>query len=79
MGTVHDSGYHLQIADQFGAGLGRGFLMGLPLRFEEQRGIVQNPLANCSRSLPPGGIELARFARIAVMFGKDRRHPLAVL
>ena len=79
MGTVYDGRHHLQVADQFGACSWRGFLLRLPLRFQEQRWIVQNPFANCRRSLPPGGVELARFARIAVMLGKDYRHPLAVL
>jgi hypothetical protein len=77
LGAVHNRGNHLQIADQFGGWPGRGFL--LPLRFEEQRGIVQNTFADRGRSAPPGAIQLARFARIAVMLGEDRRHVLAVL
>ena len=77
MGAVHNRGYHLQIADQFGGWPGRGFL--LPLRFEEQPGIVQNTFADRSRSPAPGAIQLARCARIAVMLGEDRRHALAVL
>jgi len=46
MGAVHDRVQHLQIADQFGGGPGRSLL--LPLRFEKQRGIVQNALADRS-------------------------------
>jgi hypothetical protein len=44
MGAGHHRGDHLQIADQVGAGARRDFL--LPLRFEKQRGIVQNALAD---------------------------------
>jgi hypothetical protein len=46
MGAVHHRGYYLQIADQFGGGSRRSFLLRLPLRFEEQRGIVQNAFAD---------------------------------
>jgi len=46
MGAVHNRGYHLQIADQFGGGSRRSFLLRLPLRFEKQRRIVQNAFAN---------------------------------
>ena len=77
MSAVHDRSDHLQIADQFGAGPWPIFL--LPLRFEEQRGIVQNAFADCGRTLPPGRIQLAGFAYIAVVLCKDGGHPLAVL
>jgi hypothetical protein len=42
--AVHNRGHHFQIADQFGRGPWGNFL--LPLRFEEQRGISQNALAD---------------------------------
>jgi hypothetical protein len=45
--AVHDRHHHLQIAQQFGAGPGRGFLLRLPLSFEKQNGIVQNAFADC--------------------------------
>jgi len=77
MGAVHDRAHHLQIADQLGGGPGRGLL--LPLRFEKQRGIVQNALADRGRSAAPGGIQLAGFASIAMMLGEDGGHALAVL
>ena len=77
MGAVHNRGDHLQIADQFGAGPRRDFL--LPLRFEKQHGVIQNAFADGGRSPAPGGVQLAGFAHIAVMLGKDRRHVLAVL
>ena len=44
--TVHDGGQHLQIAQQFGSGLGWGLLLRLSLRFEEQLGFVQNAPAD---------------------------------
>jgi hypothetical protein len=46
MGAVHNRGYHLQIADQFGGSSRRSFLLRLPLRFEKQRRIVQNAFAD---------------------------------
>jgi hypothetical protein len=51
----------------------------LPLRFEKQFGIIQNPFADRRRTFAPRGIQLAGFPRIAVMLGEDRRHPLAIL
>ncbi len=36
-------------------------------------------MADRGRALAPGGIQLAGLARIAMMFGKHRRHPLAIL
>ena len=78
LGAVHNRHHHLQIAQQFGASAGRGFLLRLPLRFEKQLGIIQNALADRRRTLAPRGIQLAGFPRIAVMLGEDRRHPLAV-
>ena len=75
--AVHDRGHHLQVTDQFRASPRGDFL--LPLRFEKQRGIVQNAFADRGRALPPGSIQLAGFARIAVMLGKNRGHALAIL
>jgi hypothetical protein len=54
MRAVHDRRDHLQIANQFGAAAGRRFL--LTLRFEKQRRIIQNALADRGRSSTPGGI-----------------------
>jgi hypothetical protein len=80
MRPVHNGSDHLQIADQLGAGAGRRhLLLGLTLRFEKQRRILQDPFADRGRSSPPSRIELARFARIAVMLGQDGGHALAVL
>ena len=77
MGAVHNRGDHLQIAGQFGGGPDGDFL--LPLRFEKQRRIVQNPLADRGRSPAPGAIQLPSFACTAVMLSKDRGHALAGL
>src|SRR5262249_28102180 len=77
MGAVHDRRDDLQIADQFSGWAGRDFL--LPLRFEKQHGIGQNAFADCCRSPAPGRIQLAGFARIAVMLSEDRRDAMAVL
>jgi hypothetical protein len=77
LGAVHDRAHHFQIAHQLGDAPGRGLL--LPLRFEKQRGIVQNALPDRSRSSAPGGIQLAGFAAIAVLLGQDGRHALAIL
>jgi hypothetical protein len=77
MGAVHNRRDHLQIADQFGGGPGWDFL--LPLGFEKQRRIVQNPLADGGRSPAPGAIQSPGFACIAVVLSKDRGHALAVL
>ena len=76
MGAVHDRAHHLQIADQFGGRPGREFL--LPLRFEKQRRIFQNALADGRRSPAPGGVQLARLACGAVMLHENGRHALAV-
>ena len=77
LGAVHNRSDHLQIADQFGASPWRDFL--LPLRFEKQRGIIQNAFADGGRSPAPGRIQLPGLAAIAVMLGKDRGHALAIL
>jgi len=76
MGSIHNHGYHLQVADQFDGGSLRNFL--LPLRFEKQRRIGQNALANRGRATSPGGIQLPSFACIAVVLSENRRHPLAI-
>ena len=79
LSAVHDCRYHFQIAQQLGSGRGRSFLLCLPMRFEKQLGIIQNAFADRRRALAPGGIQLASFARIAVMLGEDCGHSLAIL
>ena len=75
--AIHDGGHHLQIAQQCGGGCG-GFPF-LPLRSEKQLRLIEDAFADRGRALAPGGIQLAGLARIAVVLGEDRRHPLAVL
>ena len=77
VGAVHHPGHHLQLADHCGAGARRRFL--LPLRFEKQRRIVQNPLAYRGRATAPGAVQLPGFACIAAMLCENGRHPLAGL
>lgn len=76
---IHNRDRHFQIADQLGAGRGRSFLLLLPLRFEKQSRFIEDPSANRRRTVAPGGIQLARLPRVAVMLDKDRRHALAIL
>jgi hypothetical protein len=76
--AAHNRHHHFQIAYQFRARPGRSFLLRLPLRFEKQRGVVQNTFADRGRTFAPRAIQLAGFPRIAVMLGEDRRHPLAI-
>jgi hypothetical protein len=76
--AVHNRQRHFQIAQQFGAGPGGSFVLRLPLRFEEQRGIVQNAFAGRGRAFAPRSIQLACLARIAAMLGENHRHPLAI-
>ena len=77
MSAAHNRRDHLQIADQLGGGPGGDFL--LPLRFEKQRRIVQNPFANRGRSPTPGAIQLPGFACIAVVLSENGGHALAGL
>ena len=77
--AVYDRHHHFQIAQQFGAGSGWSFFLRLSLRFEKQRGIIQNAFADSRRTFAPRSVQLARLTRIAVMLGEDHRHPLAIL
>jgi hypothetical protein len=54
-------------------------LLRLSLGSEKRLGIIQDTLADRRRAFAAGGIQLAGFARITVMLGEDRRHPLAIL
>jgi hypothetical protein len=76
--AVHNRHYHLQIAQQFSARSCWSFLLRLPLRFEEQVGIIQNAFAGRWRTFAPRSIQLAGFTGIAVVLGEDRGHPLAI-
>ena len=77
--AVHNRHHHLQVAQHLGASPVGSFLLRLSLRFEKQLGIIENAFADRGRAFAPRGIQLPGFTRIAVMLGKDRRHPLAIL
>jgi hypothetical protein len=77
--AVHDGDHHLQIAQQFGDGSGRILFLGLPPRFEKQLWIIQNAFADRGRAFTPSVIQLAGFARLAMVLREDRGHPLAIL
>jgi len=49
----------------------------LPLRFEKQLGLVEDPFSNRGRAIAPGGIQLTGLPRVASMLGEHRGHPLA--
>ncbi len=73
-GPLGDRRHHLQIAQQFG-----GCRYRLPLRFQKQPRLRQNPLPHRRRRSAPGRIQLARLAARETMRRQHRRHPLAVL
>jgi hypothetical protein len=50
----------------------------LPLRFQKQFRLGQDALAGHARALPPGGVELSRFPRIAMLLHEGGRHTHAV-
>jgi hypothetical protein len=74
--AFHDSGGHIQIAQQSGGG---SCLFRFPLCFEEQLGMLQNAFAGDRPGFAPGGIELAGLPRIASMLGKDGSHAQAIV
>lgn len=76
---ARDGYQHLQIAQQLGD-QGRGRIGGvLPLHFQKQLGVFQDPLSNRSRGVSPSGIQLPRFATVEVVLRKRFGHALAVL
>jgi hypothetical protein len=77
--AVHNRCRHLQIAQEFGGRRCRSFRFRLPLRFEKQRGIVEQALPDHRWAAAPGGIQLPGLPDVAVMLGERRGHPLAVL
>jgi hypothetical protein len=80
MSAVHNRHHHLQIAQQLrGVRRRLGFRFGLPLRFEEQIGCIEDAFADRSRAIAPAGIQLPGLSRFAVMLCEDRGHPLAIL
>jgi hypothetical protein len=76
---ARDGHHHLQIAQQLGDE-GRGRIGGtLPLHFQKQLGVFQDPLSNASRGVSPSGIQLPRFATGEVVLRKRLGHAWAVL
>jgi len=51
----------------------------LPADFQKQLRLVQNPLPDRRRTVPPGGVQLSGFACRTLTPGEDHRHPPAVL
>lgn len=76
---ARDGHHHLQIAQQLGD-QGRGRIGGaLPLHFQKQLGVFQDPLSNGSPGVSPCGIQLPRFATGELVLRKRLGHALAVL
>jgi hypothetical protein len=76
METSHHRGGHIEIAQQRSR---RSCLFRFPLCFEEQLGMLQNAFAGDRPAFAPRSIELASFARVASMLGKDGGHAQAVV
>jgi hypothetical protein len=51
----------------------------LPLRFEKQLGLVENPFSNRRRAIAPGGVQLPGLPGVAVMLDEHRSHALAIV
>jgi len=79
VGPACDGRHHLQITRQFGEGGGQRFGFALPLGFQKQLRLLQNPLAQDRRSLAPGGVQLPGFAAAEPMLGQHFSHAPAVL
>jgi len=76
---ANDGHDHLQIPQQLGD-QGRGRIgRVLPLDFQEQLGIFQDPFPNRRRSVSPSGIQLPRFTTGAVVRHERFGQALAVL
>jgi hypothetical protein len=88
VGPAQDRSNHLQVALQFGdGGQWRG---ALPLRFEEQLGLLHKALPHRRSGLAPGGIQLTgfpggeavrgeRFGQTRAFFGTGTRHRHQIL
>jgi hypothetical protein len=75
---AQDRRRHLQIPRQFRQSGRRRFGFALPLGFQKQPGLLQNPLTNGRRGLAPSGIQLAGLATGESMGSQSIRYPLAV-
>jgi len=61
-GPTGDRHHHLQITSQFADRGCRRIGLTLPLRFQKQLGLFQNPLPDGGRRVPPSGIQLPGLA-----------------
>jgi hypothetical protein len=77
-GAVGDGQHQVQVAQQFFGRGGRRRRLDLPLRFQEQLGLLQNPLLDGRGSVTPGGVQLPGLARMELVPGEGFRHALAI-
>ena len=77
--TARDRHYHLQIAQQLGGSVGGIIGFALPLRFQKQLRLFQNPLTNGGGSVSPSGVQLSGFAAAEPVRGECFRHARAVV
>jgi hypothetical protein len=75
-GAMQNGHRHFQVALHSGRRRPTG--RHLPLRFQKQFRLGQHTLADHARALPPGGVELSRFPRIAMLLHEGGRHAHAV-
>jgi hypothetical protein len=78
VGAARDRYHQLQITQQFGHCVRRSIGFALPLRFQKQLGLFQNPLPNSGRSVSPGGVQLSGFPAAEPVLGQGLGHALAV-
>jgi hypothetical protein len=71
---TQDGNRHLQVALHSSRSTGRR----LPLRFQKQLRLGQDPLAYHACALPPGGVELSGLPRVAMLLHEGQRHARAV-
>ena len=76
--AASDRHHHLEIAQQLGD-QGRRRIGWLPLHFQKQLRVFQNPLANGSRGVSPSGIQLPGFATGEMVRGECLGQALAIL
>jgi hypothetical protein len=79
IGPAGDRQHDLQVARQSGHGVGRRIGLALPLRFQEQQRLFQNPLAQGGSCVAPSGVPLPGFAAGEVVPGDYLRQAHAVL
>ncbi len=73
---------HLQVAEELGGRRARCRVLrplAFTIGFQEQSRLIEDPLSYQRGSIPPGGIQLARFASAQLEPREDRGHSLADL